>query len=103
MDGGYVPETRFCEETIGVGQRDGVLCELHCMQPVPYVLDLGGGEEETSFKVLEGAHVEFYALDAIPVEGVVWMDEGVLGEDGLERVAIEWIRKCLMPARCCER
>ena len=103
VDGGHVPETRFCEETVGVGQRDGVLCELHCVQPVSYVLDLGRGEEETGLKVLEGAHVELYALDAIPVDGVVWVHEGVLGKDGLERAAIEWIREGLVPVRCCER
>lgn len=71
LDGRCVSETRLREETVRVGERDGVLCKLHCMQPVSYVLDLGRGEEETGFKVLEGAHVEFYALDAIPVEWVV--------------------------------
>lgn len=102
VDGRYVPKTRFCEETIGVGQWDGVLSELRCMHPVSYVLDLGRGKEKTGFKVLEGAHVEFCALDAIPVQGVLWVDEGILGEDGLERAAIEWIRESLTPARRCE-
>lgn len=103
VDGRYVPEARLREETVGVGQRDGVGCELHCVQPVPYVLDLGRGEEETCFKVLEGAHVELYALNAISVDGVVRVHEGVLGEDGLERAAIAWIRECLVPVRCCVR
>lgn len=67
MHGGYVPQTGLCEEAVGVGQRDRVLGELHGVQPVSYVLDLGGGEEETGFKVLEGAHVELGALHAIPV------------------------------------
>lgn len=103
VDGGHVPEARLREETVRVGQRDGVGCELHCVQPVPYILDLGRGEEETGFKVLEGAHVEFYALNAIPVEGVVRVHKGVLCEDGLERAAIAWIREGLVPVRCCER
>lgn len=62
-----MPETGPGEETVGVGQRDGVLRELHGMQPVSQVLDLGGGEEETGFEVLEGANVELHALDAILV------------------------------------
>lgn len=97
VDGRYMPKAGLCEEAVGVGQGDGVLCKLHGMQPVSYVLDLGGGKEETSFKVLEGAHVELYALDAILVQGVVWMYKGILGEDGLEGAAIEWIGECLMP------
>ena len=63
VDGGHVSEARFCEETVGVGQRDGLLSELHCVQPVSYVLDLGRGEEEAGLKVLEGAHVELDALE----------------------------------------
>ena len=102
MDGGYVPEAGLGEETVGVGQRDGMLRELRGVQPVSYVLDLGGGEEETGFKVLEGAHVELDALDAILVEGVVRVYEGILGEDGLERAAIEGIGERLMPVHCAE-
>ena len=102
VDGGHVPEAGLGEETVGVGQRDGVLCELHGVQPVSDVLDLGGGEEEAGFKVLEGAHVELYALDAILVQGVVRVYEGVVGEDGLEGAAIERIGERLVPVRCSE-
>jgi hypothetical protein len=97
-----VPEAGLGEETVGVGQRDGVLRELHGVQPVSYVLDLGGGEEETGFKVLEGAHVELDALDALLVQGVVRVYDGVLGKDGLEGAPIGGIGERLMPVRCCE-
>jgi len=102
LDGGYMPETGPGEETVGVGQRDGVLSELHGVQPVSQVLDLGGGEEEAGFKVLEGANVELHALDAILVQGVVFVHDGVLGEEGLEGAAIEGIGECLMPVWRCE-
>lgn len=95
-------QTGFREETVGVGQRDGVLGELHGVQPVSDVLDLGGGEEEACLKVLESASVELDALYAVPVERVVRVYEGVLSEDGPEGAAIEGIGECLMPALLCE-
>jgi hypothetical protein len=97
-----VSETGFGEETIGVGQRDGVLGELHGVQPVPNVLDLCGGEEEACLKVLEGASEELNSLYAVPVERVVGVYEGILCEDGPEGTAIEGIGERLMPALLCE-